>query len=122
MSIKLVMLKSGEDLITDLKEIKSNEDVIGYYFDNPLIIKMYESEEPTVLNEEGSMKQFSSKVDITFYPWIPLSKETKIPCSADYVVTIVEPIERLKTQYLERVNHGKNDQDSTIINESIHNI
>tara|TARA_Y100000592_G_C5236691_1_gene206419 strand:- start:145 stop:513 length:369 start_codon:yes stop_codon:yes gene_type:complete len=122
MSIKLVMLKSGEDLITDLKEIKSNEEVIGYYFDNPLIIKMYESEEPTVLNEEGSMKQFSSKVDITFYPWIPLSKETKIPCSADYVVTIVEPIERLKTQYLERVNHGKNDQDSTIINESIHNI
>ena len=116
------MLKSGEDLITDLKEIKSNEEVIGYYFDNPLIIKMYESEEPTVLNEEGSMKQFSSKVDITFYPWIPLSKETKIPCSADYVVTIVEPIERLKTQYLERVNHGKNDQDSTIINESIHNI
>ena len=122
MSIKLVMLKSGEDLITDLKEIKSNEEVIGYYFDNPLIIKMYESEEPTVLNEEGSMKQFSSKVDITFYPWIPLSKETKIPCSADYVVTIVEPIERLKTQYLERVNHGKNDQNSTIINESIHNI
>ena len=122
MSIKLVMLKSGEDLITDLKEIKSNEEVIGYYFDNPLIIKMYESEQPTVLNEEGSMKQFSSKVDITFYPWIPLSKETKIPCSADYVVTIVEPIERLKTQYLERVNHGKNDQDSTIINESIHNI
>ena len=36
MSIKLVMLKSGEDLVADVKEIKSNEEVVGYYFDDPL--------------------------------------------------------------------------------------
>ena len=40
MSIKLVMLKSGEDIIADVKEIKSNDDVVGYYFNNPLIIKL----------------------------------------------------------------------------------
>ena len=114
MSIKLVMLKSGEDLVADVKEIKSNEDVIGYYFDDPLIVKIFESEEPTVLNEEGSLTQYSSKVNITFYPWIPLSKDVRVPCSADWVVTIVEPIEKLKTQYQERVN-GQNNQDSTVI-------
>ena len=42
MSIKLVMLKSGEDLIADVQEIKSKDDVIGYYFNNPFIIKMYQ--------------------------------------------------------------------------------
>ena len=108
------MLKSGEDLVADVKEIKSNEEVIGYYFDDPLIVKIFESEEPIVLNEGDSMKQYSSKIDVTFYPWIPLSKDVRVPCSADWVVTIVEPIEKLKTQYQERVN-GQDNQNPVAI-------
>ena len=116
MSIKLVMLKSGEDLVADVKEIKSNEEVIGYYFDDPLIVKIFESEEPIVLNEGDSMKQYSSKIDVTFYPWIPLAKDVRIPCSADWVVTIVEPIDKLKKQYQERVNgRGESDQSPVVI-------
>jgi len=116
MSIKLVMLKSGEDLVADVKEIKSNEDVIGYYFDDPLIVKIFESDEPTVLNEEGSMTKYSSTIDVTFYPWMPLSKDTRIPCSADWVVTIVEPIDKLKIQYQEQLNgKGESDQSPTVI-------
>ena len=54
MSVKLVMLKSGEDIITDVKELKSEEGIVGYYFNNPLIVKMHHPEEPTFLNEEVS--------------------------------------------------------------------
>ena len=108
------MLKSGEDLVADVKEIKSNEEVIGYYFDDPLIVKIFESEEPIVLNEGDSMKQYSSKIDVTFYPWIPLAKDVRIPCSADWVVTIVEPIDKLKKQYQERLNE-QNNQNPTVI-------
>ena len=116
MSVKLVMLKSGEDIIADIKEIKSNDEVVGYYFDNPLIIKISESEEPTVLNEGDSLTKYSSKIDVTFYPWIPLAKDVRVPCSADWVVTIVEPIEKLKTQYQERVNgRDKGNQSSVVI-------
>ena len=116
MSVKLVMLKSGEDIIADVNEIKSNDDVIGYYFDNPLIIKIFESEEPKVLNEEGSNKEYTSSVGVTFFPWIPLSKDDKVPCSADWVVTIVEPIEKLKKQYQEKLNgRNKGDQSSVIV-------
>ena len=116
MSIKLVMLKSGEDLVADVKEIKSNEEVIGYYFDDPLIVKIFESEEPIVLNEGDSMKQYSSKIDVTFYPWIPLAKDVRIPCSADWVVTIVEPIDKLKIQYQEQLNgRGESDQSPIVI-------
>ena len=114
MSIKLVMLKSGEDLVADVKEIKSNEEVVGYYFDDPLIVKIFESEEPIVLNEGDSTKQYSSKIDVTFYPWIPLAKDVRIPCSADWVVTIVEPIDKLKKQYQERLNE-QNNQNPTVI-------
>ena len=117
MTVKLVMLKSGEDIIADVKEIKSNEEVIGYYFNDPLIVKMYEAEQPVTLNENSSTTKYSSKVGITFFPWIPLAQDTKIPCSADWVVTIVEPIDQLKFQYQEQVNErNKNYQNSTVIN------
>ena len=116
MTVKLVMLKSGEDVVADVKEIKSNDEVIGYYFDDPLIVRISELEEPTILNEKNSFTQYSSKIDVTFYPWIPLAKDVRVPCSADWVVTIVEPIEKLKTQYQERVNgRDKGDQSSVVI-------
>ena len=55
MTIKLMLLKSGEDIIADVKEIKSTEqEVIGYFFHDPLIVKTYSPEEPVVLSEESS--------------------------------------------------------------------
>ena len=120
MTVKLVMLKSGEDVVADVKEIKSNEDVIGYYFEDPLIIKLHQPDDSTLLteNDESNLKQYLSRVHVTFYPWIPLSKDNKIPCSADWVVTIVEPIDQLKFQYQEQLNERrKGNQDSIVINE-----
>ena len=123
MTVKLVMLKSGEDIIADVKEIKSEEDVVGYFFHDPLIVKMYSPEEPVVLSEEngvesehGTTKEISSKVGITFYPWVPLSAEKKIPCSADWVITMVEPMQNLKKLYQEKIDgRNKGNQSPVVI-------
>ena len=118
MSVKLVMLKSGEDIIADVKELKSEEGIVGYYFHDPLIVKMYHPEEPTVLNEEGSTRQYASKISVQFYPWIPLTEESKIPCSADWVVTIVEPVQNVKALYQERLNGRHKGNQSPIVVQS----
>ena len=118
MSVKLVMLKSGEDIITDVKELKTEEGIVGYYFHNPLIVKMYHPEEPTVLNEDGSSRQYESKISVQFYPWIPLSEESRIPCSADWVVTIVEPVQNIKKLYQERLNGRNKGNQSPLIVQS----
>ena len=118
MSVKLVMLKSGEDIIADVKELKSEQDVVGYYFQDPLVVKMYHPDEPTVLNEEGSSRQYVSKISVQFYPWIPLSEESRIPCSADWVVTIVEPIQNVKALYQERLNGRDKGNQSPIVVQS----
>ena len=116
MTVKLVMLKSGEDIVADVKEIKSVEqEVIGYFFHDPLIVKMYEPEEPTVLSE-GTTNKYSSKISILFYPWIPLSAEKRVPCSADWVITIVEPIENLKKLYQEKLDGRQDSQNPVVIN------
>ena len=118
MSVKLVMLKSGEDIITDVKELKSEEGIVGYYFNNPLIVKMYHPEEPTVLNEDGSSREYESKISVQFYPWIPLSEESRIPCSADWVVTIVEPVKNIKKLYQERIDGRHKGNQSPIVVQS----
>ena len=112
MSVKLVMLKSGEDIIADVKELKTEEGIVGYYFQDPLIVKMYHPEQPTVLNEEGSSREYESRISVQFYPWIPLSEESRIPCSADWVVTIVEPVQNVKKLYRESLN-GRNQGDQS---------
>ena len=118
MSVKLVMLKSGEDIIADVKELKTEKGIVGYYFHDPLIVKMHHSEEPTVLNEEGSSREYESKISVQFYPWIPLSDESKIPCSADWVVTIVEPVQNIKALYQERSNGRHKGNQSPIVVQS----
>ena len=118
MSVKLVMLKSGEDIITDVKELKSEEGIVGYYFHNPLIVKMYHPEEPTVLNEDGSSREYESRISVQFYPWIPLSEESRIPCSADWVVTIVEPVKNIKKLYQERIDGRHTGNQSPIVVQS----
>ena len=118
MSVKLVMLKSGEDIITDVKELKSEEGIVGYYFHNPLIVQINHPEKPTVLNEDSSSREYESKISVQFYPWIPLSEESRIPCSADWVVTIVEPVKNLKKLYQERLDGSHKGNKSPLIVQS----
>jgi hypothetical protein len=44
MTIKLCLLKSGEDIITDVTEMRTSENedsrVVGYFFDKPCVVKM----------------------------------------------------------------------------------
>ena len=118
MSVKLVMLKSGEDIITDVKELKTEEGVVGYYFHKPLVVKVFQPEEPTVLSEDGSSREYESKISVQFFPWIPLSEESRIPCSADWVVTIVEPVKSIKKLYQERLNGRHEGNQSPLIVQS----
>ena len=115
MSVNLVLLKSGEELITDVKEIKSGNEIVGYFFDDPLTLDYESDEEPEVLLESKTETKYNSKVSISFFPWIPLSADRKkIPCSADWIVTIVKPQEQLIKLYEEKVN-GRNESDQSSI-------
>jgi len=114
MTVKLLLLKSGEDLIADISEMVSGEDenrhVIGYFLNKPCIVKMLE---PTLLTEESTEEQKKSAFQVSLYPWMPLTVDKVIPVPSDWVVTIVEPIARLTQMYIEDVmNYGKDDKDS----------
>ena len=120
MTIKLLLLKSGEDIISDIQEMVVGEDkerrVIGYFLNKPCIVKIRDSQ---VLTEETEITQ-KSAFQVTLYPWMPLSADKVIPVPADWVVTIVEPKDKLKEMYVEDVlSHGQEtDKNSSTTEQS----
>tara|TARA_Y100000114_G_C11626022_1_gene262007 strand:- start:70 stop:414 length:345 start_codon:yes stop_codon:yes gene_type:complete len=105
MSIKVALLKSGESVIADIKELVSDDNVCGYLFENPHIITYLEPELLTEGAETGKLK-------ISMIPWIIITSDTKIPVRSDWVITMVEPLEDVKKMYLEKINGKDNQVDS----------
>ena len=111
MTIKLLLLKSGEDIIADVSEVavgeKDSQRVIGYFVEKPVVVKLKDSH----LVEEDK----KTALQVSLYPWMPLTKTEKIPLSLEWVVTMVDPIDKLKQMYVEDiVNYGQDNQgDST---------
>jgi hypothetical protein len=99
MSVKLLILKSYEDVIADVKEMLSGDKVVGYVLNNPYLIRL-----------EDNTEDLPARV--SFYPYVPLSKDKNIPIPCDWVVSIVEPLDEVKDSYLERLNAKPENSDS----------
>ena len=98
MSIKLAVLKSGEQVIADAKELVSEEKVRGYLFTRPHKVV---STQPLLLTEE---QEDDNSLEVTLSPWIILSADKEVVVPTDWVVTVVEPLESVVKMYEEKVN------------------
>ena len=98
MSIKLAVLKSGEQVIADAQELVSEEKVRGYLFTRPHKVI---STQPLLLTEE---QEDDNSLEVTLSPWIILSADKEVVVPTDWVVTVVEPLESVVKMYEEKVN------------------
>jgi len=109
MTIKLLLLKSGEDIIADTTEMTVGEDedrrVVGYFLNKPCVVKM---RYPELLAEQSEGPAKKAGYEVSLFPWMPLAVEETIPVVADWVITMVEPVIKLKEMYVKDVvNYGK---------------
>ena len=105
MSIQLVLLKSGEEVIADVKELRDDsDDLLSYVFKNPYTIKIKTAQ--VLMEGKGSPKH-----EAVYYRWMSLSKDTDIIVNKDWIVCITDPIDTIKTSYEERLN-GRRSNDS----------
>jgi len=99
MTVKLAILKSGEDIVADIKEMIVGEGddarVVGYVLTKPVGVSL-NRKEITIDDEEESFQ-------VRLIPWCPLTKNEKIPITADWVVTIVDPIDKITQMYTNEV-------------------
>ena len=97
-----------------IKTSDGSEKVVGYFFDKPCVVSVRQPEIDVETDESPSSK---NKFEIKLFPWIPLSKDSRIPVPADWVVTMVDPIDKVKEIYEKQVlSEEKNGEQS---NQSI---
>ena len=116
MTIKLALLKSGEEVISDLDEMVTDKQmVVGYYFQNPCRA-ILTTPEIEVDEEQSSDKK---PVSIKLLPWFPLANQEKIPVVADWVISIVEPQPKLKELYTKASeDYEKRKSQSTSLSDT----
>ena len=100
MSIKLLYLKSGEQVISDVKELvrKDSDRVYGYVLHKPHEIV---TSKAVVLTEDASDDR---NVEVTLSPWILLTEDKSMTVPQDWIITIVNPIESIVKMYEEKTN------------------
>tara|TARA_B100001113_G_scaffold19130_1_gene14143 strand:+ start:43 stop:387 length:345 start_codon:yes stop_codon:yes gene_type:complete len=111
MSIKLTLLKSGETLISDAKELVSDDKQVApyaYLLEEPHVVK---TREKTFLTEEERTNG-DYGIDVILTPWIVLSSDKKMVVPTDWVVTIVEPLPSIKQMYLDKKQTFKIEEET----------
>ena len=100
MTIKVLVMKSGEDVIADVQEMMSKDDqVLCYFLTKPCVV---------TLRTAGDSDDNEQEVSVRMHPWMPLAREKAIPISTDWVVTMVTPVEKVQELYeKEVVNDGQ---------------
>ena len=104
MSIKLLLLKSGEQVLADTKELRRKDDVpmvdkvYGYLLSKPHRVT---ANKPLVLTENVDDRR---NIEITLSPWILLTEDKVITIPKEWVITIVNPIESIVKMYEEKTN------------------
>ena len=111
MAVKLAVLKSGEDVIADIREMMVGDEdtpaeqkkVVGYYFIKPCGVTL--KNKAIDVNESAD-----DSFELKLFPWCPLAKNDAIPMSTEWVVTLVEPVDKLKEMYETQILNKFKDQ------------
>jgi len=113
MTVKVLVLKSGEDVIADVQEmLSSDEKVIGYFLTKPCVVKLIKKGELDS-DETDPKSEKKSELSVTMYPWMPLAREKSIPLTVEWVVTMVTPVEKIYDMYVEDILNGGQKTDQT---------
>jgi hypothetical protein len=101
MAVQVITLKTGERIITELKEIFDSDDKTK----KGICLLM---DEPYILNLEGGTKQYLTEeygmeYQVRFSKWNPYSKDSQFKLPYDCVMTVSNPEENLEKSYKNKI-------------------
>ena len=108
MTIKLAIVKTGEQIVTKVEEMLLEDKVVGYFFIKPCVVQ---TSDPIVNKETGG-----ASFDIKLRPWIPLGKGIRVPVPLDWIVTFIDPVDDLNNMYMiDVLKQTEDTQEQSII-------
>ena len=107
MSVKLLLLKSGEEVITEVKEIVDSEtkDPVGFHMHKPFRLDIVSNAEDGIVINETKGYQ------VSWSPWAPLSKERDFFLPGHHVLTAYEPLDTITEQYLNAIKEENYEEN-----------
>ena len=99
MSIKIALLKSGEQVVSDIKELMSEEKPVGYLLKDP---------ETLTINKSFLVSDSDTSVEISLSQWILMSSDRELVVPRDWVVTLAEPIDSVLKMYKDKIDAKDN--------------
>jgi len=112
MTVKVMLLKSGEDVISDAREIMDTENkgIVAYHLSNPFVMQLTaeESDELQVEGEDAPRTKYS----VRYTHWAPLSKQRAFVIPADWLVTIYDPHDNILRDYCAKNNINLEEEQS----------
>lgn len=118
MTVKVMLLRSGEDVISDAKEILDNEQkgIVAYHLTNPFVMQLQaETEESDELAVEGQEAPApKTKYSVRYTHWAPLAKQRSFIIPADWLVTIYDPHDNIMRDYCTKNNIPLEEEPSDV--------
>lgn len=120
MSLKLLLLKNGDQLVSEVKSVKDEDGkkVYSYLLTNPMKIEEQEEDDDFLLEGEdeiqiGDLEDDEEEVSLSMTRWPRFCDENTIYLSPEWVVTLVDPIPQLAEMYNNYENtHVGNEEES----------
>ena len=106
MSVKLLLLKSGEEVITEAKEIVNPEtkEPMGYHLHKPFRLDIVSNDGGIVFNNEKGYQ-------LSWFPWAPLSKDKDFFLPAGHVITAYDPLDSISEQYVQAIREENYEEN-----------
>ena len=106
MSIKILLLKSNEEIITEAKEIANPDSptAIGYHLHKPFRLEIVSDEGELIFNREKGYQ-------LSWFPWAPLSKDKDFFLPADHVITAYDPLDSIMDQYIQAIKEDQYEKN-----------
>ena len=107
MSVKLLLLKSGEEVITEVREMydPDTKQPIGYHMHKPFRLEIVSDVDGGIVFNRDQGYQ------LHWFPWAPLSKDRDLFLPGHHVLTAYDPLDSIANQYLSAIseqNYEKN--------------
>ena len=106
MSIKILLLRSNEEIITEVQELADPEtkESVGYKLHKPFRLEIVSDEGDLVFNREKGYQ-------LSWFPWAPLSKDKDFFLPAGHVITAYDPLDSITEQYVQAIKEETYDEN-----------
>ena len=106
MSIKILLLRSNEEIITEVQELANPEtkESIGFKLHKPFRLEIVSDEGEIVFNREKGYQ-------LSWFPWAPLSKDKDFFLPAGHVITAYEPLDSITEQYVQAIKEDQYEKN-----------